>query len=105
MTLAEFKAWFQGFTENMDGDRPTAKQWKRIKARVKDIDGTPITPVIFERYVRRYEPYWTSQTTEWLSAGRMSASGKSDVSNKWHGASAMAALGQNEAKQLSTSHS
>lgn len=55
MTLSEFKAWFEGFTENIDG-RPSEKQWARICKRMKDIDGSPTPyPVYIERYV---EPYW-----------------------------------------------
>ena len=59
MTLSEFKAWFEGFTENMDGP-PTADQWKRIKKRVKEIDGewTP-RHVFIERYVRPYWSWWS----------------------------------------------
>ncbi len=37
MTLTEFKAWFSGYTEDMDRP-PTAKQWKRIKKVVADVD-------------------------------------------------------------------
>ena len=57
MTLSEFKAWFEGFTENIDG-KPNEKQWKRIKARVKEIDGTPVTPIVIERWRDRYVPNW-----------------------------------------------
>jgi hypothetical protein len=58
MTLSEFKAWFEGFTEGMD-QAPTAKQWKRIQARVKEISGTPTSyPVFIDRY-REYRPYWS----------------------------------------------
>lgn len=56
MNLSEFKAWFEGFTEDMDGP-PNAKQWKRIKARVKEIDGTAITYPVF---IDRWRPYWPS---------------------------------------------
>ena len=42
MTLSEFKAWFAGYAEEMDGP-PTPKQWEKIKERVGKIDGTPIT--------------------------------------------------------------
>lgn len=65
MTLEEFRAWFDGFTEEMSGP-PTEKQWKRIKARVKEIDGnSPSYPVFIERYYRpwyrpHYEPHWTA---------------------------------------------
>lgn len=48
MTLAEFKAWFEGFTESMEG-QPTAKQWKRIKERVAQIDGTTVTHQVIYR--------------------------------------------------------
>lgn len=56
MKLNEFKAWFEGFTEDMDR-APTAKQWKRIKERVAEIDGIAVSyPVYIDRYVR---PYWS----------------------------------------------
>lgn len=59
MEICEFKAWFEGFTEDMTG-QPNAKQWKRIKQRVKQVDGTPTTERVFiDRYWHRYEPYWT----------------------------------------------
>jgi|SRR5882672_2013799 len=53
MTLAEFKAWFEGFTEEMD-EAPSKKQWERIKKRVKEIDGVTVTERVF---VDRYQ-YW-----------------------------------------------
>jgi hypothetical protein len=40
MTLSEFKAWFEGFTEAMDGP-PDAKQWARIQSKVKEIADKP----------------------------------------------------------------
>lgn len=56
-TTSEFKAWFAGFTEFMPG-APTEKQWARIKERVAEIDGKPVTQTVFvDRYVERY-PYW-----------------------------------------------
>lgn len=61
MTPREFKAWFEGFTEALSGV-PTKEQWKRIKARVAEIDGEPITERIFiDRYWPNYPRYyWTS---------------------------------------------
>lgn len=58
MHLSEFKAWFEGFTEDMDG-RPNEKQWTKIQKRVKEItaDYTP-TPVFIEKYVLPYYPYY-----------------------------------------------
>lgn len=62
MTLSEFKAWFEGFTEVMDGP-PNKKQWGRIQARVKEIDGTAITKTVFiEKYAAPYRRYWMEQT-------------------------------------------
>jgi len=52
MTPQEFKAWFDGFTEAFTGC-PTKVQWTRIKARVAEIDGNPVTECI---YVDRYWP-------------------------------------------------
>lgn len=59
MTLQEFKAWFDGFTEEMSG-APNKKQWERIKKRVKEIDGTAVTyPVFVDGYWRPSYPYWS----------------------------------------------
>lgn len=60
MTLAEFKAWFDGFTESLD-DVPSSKQWKRVKEQVGKIDGTVTTyPVFVDRYLPvRHYPYWS----------------------------------------------
>lgn len=56
MTPAEFKSWFGGFTEAME-DRPTDKQWTRIKERVAEIDGQPVTERHFiDRYWPTYVP-------------------------------------------------
>ena len=58
MTLAEFKAWFDGFTEDMEV-APTPKQWKRIKDRVKQIDGSTITREVVYRD-RFWRDYWAA---------------------------------------------
>ncbi len=78
MTLAEFKAWFEGFTENLDGP-PNVEQWKRIAKRVKQLDGTITDRHVFiERYVtpyrRWYEPiYWASSGTRVSGQARRQA--------------------------------
>lgn len=68
MTLAEFKAWFEGFTEDMDG-APSKKQWERIKARVSEIDGVAVTRTVFvDHYIpagRRY--WWENPVVTWGS--------------------------------------
>ena len=65
MTPQEFKAWFDGYTEDMDG-RPTSAQWDRIKARVKEINGVPIS---YPWYVQHYQPYITPYVGAVSSAG------------------------------------
>lgn len=52
MNLSEFKAWFEGYTENMK-DAPTAKQWARIKARVAEIKPQPTEVRCFYDHYRR----------------------------------------------------
>jgi hypothetical protein len=62
MTLSEFKAWFEGFTEGM-GAAPTADQFAKIKAKVEKIDGAPITQRIFvDRWWPTY-PIWPDYNT------------------------------------------
>lgn len=72
MTLAEFKAWFEGFTEDMDGP-PNAKQFKRIKAKVGEITGAPITQTVIREYVDRYRPYWYSSMNDVMIGGKLTA--------------------------------
>lgn len=36
MTLQEFKAWLDGFTDAM-GDAPTPEQWAKIKAKLGEV--------------------------------------------------------------------
>ena len=57
MTPSEFKAWFDGFCEAFD-KTPSQKQWARIKERVAEIDGKPVTERVFvDRYWPQYIPY------------------------------------------------
>lgn len=85
MTPKEFKAWFEGFTEAMEG-RPTEDQWKKIKARVAQIDGTPTSyPVFVDRYWPRwhpqpapYRPYWVETLLSSGSCGSMTVSAPDD---------------------------
>jgi len=89
MNLSEFKAWFEGFTENISG-QPSKKQWARIQERVSEITSEPTPyPVFIDRYVRPYQPYWTftsvgtstrctgetltNNTTAFVDAGRAEA--------------------------------
>lgn len=74
MNLSEFKAWFEGFTDNLDGP-PGPKAWEKICERVKGIkvDPTP-WPVFVDRYVPRYPRhpfdgnYWLASTGSHVQA-------------------------------------
>lgn len=94
MTLAEFKAWFEGFTESMDGT-PSAKQWKRIKARVKEIDGAPITERVYiDRYRPNSIPYWQGPVTICGDSSNASAEYDTAVDMVWNSTNAIYAAGQ-----------
>lgn len=69
MTLSEFKAWFEGYTEDLGG-APSDKQFARIKAQVAKIDGVAITPVVYrDVYWPRVQPYYERMWHDWSSAG------------------------------------
>lgn len=87
MHLSEFKAWFEGFTENMNGETPTDKQWKRIKAKIGEIDNDYTLAPVFIDWPRRrrYWDEWHSNTVgtpgrAMASLGRPGASSNS-ISN------------------------
>jgi len=54
MNLAEFKAWFQGYTEGMTG-MPNQKQWARIQERVAQIQDA--LPTSYHTFIHEYRPY------------------------------------------------
>lgn len=79
MTLSEFKSWFEGFTEMMDGP-PNAVQWERIQAKIGQIDDKPIKQVVYREYVERFRPYWPTGvyyggTQPMLTAGALPRNG------------------------------
>lgn len=103
MTLAEFKAWFEGYTDGMGDQPPNAKQWEAIKAKVDKITGTPIPyPIYVERYVRPWYPngVWYSSTGGYASntytVGASGGSNKNPTSG--YAYAAMYALGKAEAQ-------
>lgn len=60
MTPQEFRAWFEGFTESLEG-RPSAKQWERICDRVKEIDGRQIERIVYQdRWPTYYYTTWNA---------------------------------------------
>jgi len=121
MTLSEFKAWFEGFSEGID-KAPTEAQFTKIKAKVADIDGAPVTyPVFIDRYrywgwpaTGPYHSTWTSSGNgvALLASGTSSSFGSStagyayiDPASKgdtqtepWDSHAAMRELGRAEAQ-------
>jgi len=41
MTVGEFKAWFEGFCEAIDGT-PTVAQWNRIRDKIEKLKDDPL---------------------------------------------------------------
>lgn len=102
MTPAEFKAWFDGFTEAFSGC-PTKAQWTRIKERVSEIDGRPVTE---RHFVDRYWPRFSDTITYYSVSGVGAANLPISCSNTtlsatavgdFSSTSAMFALGKAEA--------
>lgn len=75
MTFSEFKAWFEGYTEGLDG-APSEKQFERIKAKVAEITGAPITQTVF---VDRYRDYYHHWGYPWFSSAGFANSGVGDA--------------------------
>ena len=115
MTPNEFKAWFDGFTEAFTGC-PTKAQWTRIKARVAEIDGKPVTHTVYlDRYIPSVPPnywYWSnryglsgSATTCIPTANIGAASGNAcgaigSGGMAFNSLQAMSALGRAEAAEM-----
>lgn len=87
-------------------EAPTEKQWKRIKARIAEIDGQYTPPqVIIERYRsepwwREYRPYFSTNPVCTFSAGITGDSGllKHEPEN-FSSDTAFKFIGMNEAKE------
>lgn len=103
MTPKEFKAWFEGFTEALDGT-PSKTQWARIKERVAEIDGTPITQTVYlDRYYPRYPsyPYYPWWTTTGLGSQYQGLSNQYQSALKnFNSCDAMYATGKSDALSL-----
>ena len=87
MKLNEFKAWFEGYTESMEG-APSKKQWERIKEQVAAVDGVAITPysypVYIDRYVRPFTPtypYWVGGVGVSSATANLTGAFSGQVSN------------------------
>lgn len=101
MTLSEFRAWFDGFTESIPvKDGFTPEQAKRIRARVKEITDTPITwPIYVDRWVTPYRRYYESYGPIWANS---IASTPSDAILMNNAESPMLLAGRAEAASLAT---
>lgn len=44
MTIAEFKAWLEGFETALTG-APTPEQWEAIKAKIAQLRGVDVQPL------------------------------------------------------------
>jgi hypothetical protein len=55
MNLSEFKHWFEGFTDNLDGV-PSKKAWEKIRAKIGEIKDAPATS--YPVFIDRYRPYF-----------------------------------------------
>jgi hypothetical protein len=110
MTPSEFKAWFDGFTEALDGV-PSKDQWSRIKARVAEIDGRPVTERVYvDRYgPRRYydlQPYWSSGRDpqcdpHWTAQAQAYQAAVANNSDTFDSHRAMLVLGRADAASIS----
>ena len=71
MNLPEFKAWFEGFTENLDG-APTKAQWKKIEKKVEGLVEEPTPwPIFVDRYIRPRAIWWHETPYHWVSSSNV----------------------------------
>lgn len=97
MTASEFKAWFDGFTEALTGC-PTNAQWTRIKARVAEIDGNPVTERVYvDRYGQYRYPYWGNTC---YAFGTSNAIGSNQIGSGGPALQEMNDLGRAEAAEI-----
>lgn len=64
MNIQEFKAWFEGFNENLNGP-PDTRQWARIVEKICMIKNAPPTKeVVFrDHWYQPWQRYWPSYVT------------------------------------------
>ena len=58
MTISEFRAWLEGFSEAI-GEAPTAEQWEKIKEKIGTIAAPPV-PLLapLMQYPPHMSPPW-----------------------------------------------
>ena len=110
MNLSEFRAWFEGFTEGLEG-APNAKQWKKIQKKVEEITSDPTPwPIFVDRYIypRREiwwnTPYWGgighTQTIVGGTTGSMTVQTNSQDGLPYNSNEAFAQLGRFDAQEI-----
>lgn len=59
MTIAEFKAWLEGFSEAMSG-APTAEQWATIKKKIAALQAVSVEPLHGYKWreLPKPSPWW-----------------------------------------------
>ncbi len=80
MTTSEFKAWFEGYTENIS-KVPTQKQWARINERVLELtkdDEKTCTVYRDDRRSYPYRPWWPDWSWTGTSSGSFTIQNCSD---------------------------
>ncbi len=95
MTPQEFKAWFDGYTEALDG-LPSKKQWDRIKSRVAEIDGKETTHTVFVNRYWTYPVAWNGYVAQNAVSNNIRDDGHSVQCS--YTANALVMLGQADAQ-------
>ena len=69
MTLNEFRAWFDGFSEAI-GDAPTPEQWAKIKAKLAQAREPVVVPSVWPgRLPDAPQRYWGQVPNTCTTAG------------------------------------
>lgn len=63
MTLAEFKAWLEGYSASFVDGAPNAEQWAEVQKRIKDV-----VPLNFAPYGPRPDDTMTYIRSYWVDA-------------------------------------
>lgn len=71
MTLAEFKAWLEGFKEAM-GDAPTPEQWQKVLAKLQGVQ--PLSSMGQAPYRPTYDPNTCVQSGQVAAVGHFATS-------------------------------
>lgn len=48
MTLSEFKAWLEGYSESFENGHPDLAQWKKISEKLNGVDASATGPQVHQ---------------------------------------------------------